>query len=144
MTPESDQPVPAEYRTLVLVGFNGSPRGDRALAYAAGHAARTGADLLLVLAGEDPALWPTQAVHRDRRIRALLAHAEALLANLEVHWRMQISEASPSTALRKTAQQHHADLIVVGASAPRWHRLLTDRVGTALARDAASPLLVVP
>ncbi|MGF1428668.1 universal stress protein [Kitasatospora sp. LaBMicrA B282] len=129
---------------LVVVGFNGSRRSDRALAYAAGHAARTGADLLLVLAGEDPAPWPTHAVPRERRIRRLHAQAESLLLGLEVHWQLLVSAAGPRSALRQSARRYQADLIVVGASAPHWHRLLTDRVGAALARSAPSPILVVP
>ncbi|MDH6108435.1 nucleotide-binding universal stress UspA family protein [Kitasatospora sp. MAP12-15] len=142
-TTSARRPCP-EQRVLVLVGFNGSPRGDRALAYAAGHAARTGADLLLLAADEDPALWPTHVRRRDQRVQALLRQAEAVLAGLDVRWRMQISDAAPSAALRDCARRCHADLIVVGASTARWRRLLSHRVGAALARDAPAPILVVP
>ncbi|MFI9272142.1 universal stress protein [Kitasatospora sp. NPDC052896] len=142
-TSAARRPSP-EHRVLVLVGFNGSPRGERALAYAAGHAARTGAELLLLAADEDPALWPTHARQRDQRLRTLVGRAEAALAGLDVNWRMRISGAAPSAALRESAREYRADLIVVGASTTRWRRLLSRQVGATLARDAPAPLLVVP
>jgi nucleotide-binding universal stress UspA family protein len=132
------------HHPLVLVGFNGSPRADRALSYAAGHAMRSGAELLLVLAGEELSPWPTHTAQRERRIHRLLAQADSLLAGLPLPWRLLVCADSPRTALRASARRHRADLIVVGASTPRWSALLSDRVGAALTRNAPSPILVVP
>jgi nucleotide-binding universal stress UspA family protein len=55
-----------------------------------------------------------------------------------------VANQDPVTkALREAACRQHADLIVVGASAGRWHRLLNDHVGAALARTAPAPTLIV-
>ncbi|MCQ4044764.1 universal stress protein [Streptantibioticus rubrisoli] len=133
-----------DHAPLILVGYNGTPHGDRALAYAVGQATRMGAELLLMVAGEDPALWPTHAARRTRRIRALLARAEEQLAGLGTRWRLGISDAEPTQALSDSAHRYHADLIVVGSSGKGWHRLFSDRVGCSLARTTHTPFLIAP
>ncbi len=134
----------ADHIPLILVGYNGTAPGDRALAYAVGQAARMGAELLLMVAGEDPGLWPTHAARRTRRIRALLTRAEEQLAGRETRWRLGISDAEPTQALSDSAHRYQADLIVVGSSKKGWHRLFSDRVGCSLARTTRTPVLIIP
>jgi nucleotide-binding universal stress UspA family protein len=127
---------------LYLVGFHGSRAGERALAYAIGQAARTRAELLVVVADLDPALWPTQERARRLEVAALLARVESVAAGTDVRWRLLTTSASPVRALREEAREYRADLIVVGANS-RGRRGIFRHLGSRLADWAPAPVLVV-
>jgi hypothetical protein len=71
--------------TLYLVGFRATRASERALAYAAGQAMRHGAELLVVVADLDPALWPTQERARRLEVAALRARVGPHLGERACH-----------------------------------------------------------
>lgn len=130
------------HASLYLVGFHGSPAGERALAYAVGQAKRHAAELVIVVADVDLALWPHQERARRLHIITLRARVETLLKGTGLSWTIRLSSRAPVTALRDEAREQQADLIVVGAG--RRRRLgLSRQVGGRLAAWAPAPVLVV-
>lgn len=106
-------------RTIV-VGVDGSVDSQRALEWTAELARALGADVVAVHAlgllshlGQSERVSPAQE-HRDE-VRALLENEwTAVLRSSGVRHRCLVVEGNPVLALMATADEQHADLVVVG------------------------------
>ena len=127
---------------LYLVGFHATRASERALAFAVGQAMRQGAEVLVVVADLDPAMWPTQERARRLEVAALRATVEAAFSGTDVPCRILLTTGRPVQALRDRAREHRADLIVVGANS-RARKAFLRRIGSALADRAPAPVVVV-
>ncbi|WP_017606617.1 universal stress protein [Nocardiopsis alkaliphila] len=137
----------------VIVGVDGSKTGERALAWAAGEAARRGWPLLLVHALDMPLVMsvyagPTRFPPSEEiteRGRDLLERAQARVRELEPDLRVETDLAleDPAKALlRRSAPQ---DLLVTGSRGLGAARsALEASVSVRLAARAECPVVVVP
>jgi nucleotide-binding universal stress UspA family protein len=133
----------------IVVGIDGSPESDAALALAMELGAR--ADRLDVVAVVDERL-PTnmvpvggaiEIVQWDEIVAARRAHAERLVAAVPGDFPREIRIGDPAQELAHVAQE--ADLLVVGSR--RWgplSRLVVGSTGEELMRETPCSLLLVP
>lgn len=138
--------------TVILVGVDGSPDSDRALAAAAELAAQTHHDLVAVhvthipaLAAADPA-WAGAVVSAlDETVDHCHMTCEVTLATATVPWTFDVRHGDPATELLQAGIDHNAVCIVVGRHGHRrlTHRLLGS-VTNRLVQHADRPILVVP
>jgi nucleotide-binding universal stress UspA family protein len=122
------------FRTIVA-GTNAHLKGRNAVALAHELAWATDARLLLVAAhAHGP--QPADLVRRLRALRNELA-PEALV--------LTVADASPASALRRVAEEHEADLIVVGARRRgRRRRVFEGEPGMRVLRHATCAVAVAP
>jgi nucleotide-binding universal stress UspA family protein len=147
MTPPDRTSEPP--RKLLLATDLG-PRSDRALDRAAALAAYWQAELVILHALEiSDAGMPDQGeVSSWRRppdpVRVAWKHLEADLSAIGKRATVIIGEGDPATAILRTAEAEHCDLIVVGVARDELlGRLRVGRTTDRLLRRARSPLLVV-
>jgi nucleotide-binding universal stress UspA family protein len=123
----------------VVVGADGSPGGERALRFAAKHADRLGADLVVVTAENN-----TRANDPKIAEHALIAQvAGCRAAHPRLTIRLRVVEVGAGEALLRAARA--AQLVVVGA--PRHHgaaRPPLGETGWGLLRTCPCPVVVVP
>jgi nucleotide-binding universal stress UspA family protein len=130
---------------LVVVGVDGSPGGRRALSWALGLAARTGAILQVVTAYDhtDALL----AAHRERRMADRVQEADiraacATCETLPVIAR-EVTLGDPAGVL--TDPGRGADILVIGTHGHgRLRTALLGSTGEGCIRHAKCPVVVVP
>ena len=146
---------------LVIVGYDGSPDADRAIDFAASRLGAGAARVVTVwepgLAAAQPA--PTLAVpvpsspEEDRRLEAAAreiadagaARARAAGLRAEPETRLGIGVGQTAEALFEVAEQHDADLVVVGRRGMGLVKsAVLGSVSDAAVRDGRRPVLVVP
>ncbi len=139
----------------VVVGTDGSDNARHALAWVAGVAVPSDAEVVAVhclglLFHPDAgalgpgALEPAQS-HRDE-IRALLDGAwTAPLRDAGVRFRAELRDGSPVTVLLAVADEVDADLLVVGRrGAGGFPGLLLGSTSSQLAQSSTRPVTIVP
>ncbi|WP_229399397.1 universal stress protein [Micromonospora okii] len=149
------RPLPFERGTdgprVVLVGVDGTRTSLRAASYAAGLARRQGAGLVVVFVSS-PAAFAGLAPGLDAG--AVQRNHDELAADLREEFRRSAEELGlPITFLARrgdayaelcaAADEHRADLVVVGSSEQAGHRLVGS-VATRLVRRGRWPVVVVP
>ena len=134
----------------VIVGHDGHPTGDRALATAADLASRLNAHLHVVHSvtledyGIDPDTDAFEAT-RDRNVAAERERITAALADTTVPWTYHEERGEPAACLAQLARDLDAAFIVVGASHRGLLRhAMSGAVSKHLLHDQSRPVLVVP
>ena len=134
----------------VVAGYDGSPSSRNALAYAAGVSKRLGRPLLVVYVCSsgvycEPLTGQVVGVPRDTEAleRWLLAELDQVTGHAEVDVHVRTRRGSPARELAATAEEFHADALVIGAPAHFWHRVMGSVSGW-LARHASCPVIIVP
>jgi nucleotide-binding universal stress UspA family protein len=129
-------------RTKLLVGYDGTPEGEDALALARLLAAPLGAAMVAACVAPVPhRLGARDRLARHER-RAEQTLAAAAGDDLQ---RRPVVSASPARGLFELVEHEHADLLVVGSS----HRgglgvLMAGGVGRALLQGAPCPVAIAP
>lgn len=134
----------------VIVGFDGSPSSEHALAYAAGMSRRTAGSLLvayIATGGSSVGLapFPPEAATAWRaydasRVRKL---AEEVLEGTGTDWQFTTAYGEAAAGINQLSARHRVDLLVVGRSrTPVRH--VRGSVPARLARHARCPITVVP
>lgn len=130
----------------VLVALDGSPEAWHALELGANLAHRDGAQLTLVAAWERPRFAGDEPAADDvvsRRIAEadlLLARAVEYLPDTAVE--CEVVEGPAAGAILRTAQEHEADVIVMGARGLGRFRAALGSVSQRVVHDAACPVLI--
>nr|WP_240323313.1 MULTISPECIES: universal stress protein [Amycolatopsis] len=136
---------------IVLAGVDGSPTALRAGAYAAGLARRQRSRLVLVYVLAPPA-WTGMATGylaaaQEQAYEATIDEMRRPIRDLADEANMPITfivrRGDAFTELRRAAVELHADLVVVGASESRGHRIVGS-VANRLVRSGLWPVTVVP
>ncbi|MFC5290017.1 universal stress protein [Actinokineospora guangxiensis] len=135
----------------ILVGVDGSDTAMRAAAFAFGAARREGGGLVVVYVACHSALaafGPAIASAAEHEAAACLGEelreqVRAAAEELDVPVTFIRTHGDPCTALREAADDHQADMVVVGASQSAGHRF-AGSVATKLIRTGHWPVLVVP
>ena len=136
----------------LVLGYDGSPASQGALAVATDLARRLHAQLHVVHAIDltDYPIDPDQADWEERGERALAAGREAIEAALRYStgWSYHEWRGDPAQLLCKLADAHDALMVIVGirhgGRMPVLHRLITGSVSRRLAEQANCPVLIVP
>lgn len=136
----------------VVVGVDGSDNGDKALAWAARHAQRRGAQLDIVLGWQSPAgaVTPMGMAYVPPPLEAIKADAEKRLerslesCNLnEIEHEAIIAERDAASLLCETAEG--ADLLVVGSRGLGGFKgLILGSVSARCANEGPCPVAIVP
>ena len=150
----------ADRARTVVAPVDGTPEGERALAFAAVAARRLGAALELFhvvrpappLTVDPPLVAPTADAESLATARAdALAHAREYLASLGRRLgggapvRTRLEEGEPAPAIVARAREHDAALLVLPTHARgAFARALLGSVALPVARDAPVPVLLVP
>jgi nucleotide-binding universal stress UspA family protein len=136
--------------TEIIVGVDGSPRGDDAAAFARRVAELTGARLALASAFPYEDFPPSRAADHDFReylresTMAMLDRTRATLNGGEVAVHA-IADVSPARALHRLAEHLGASLVVVGPShRGRLGRVLIGSTAERLLHGSPCPVAVVP
>lgn len=117
----------------ILVGYDGSEKGGRALQLAADLTERASSILTVVVACETKQAG-TQ----------LIDWATAYLESYRLSWRPSLIEGSPSEAIIRTVQDEGSDLIVVGSHGQsRLHELAFGSTTNHVLEYAPSSILIV-
>jgi nucleotide-binding universal stress UspA family protein len=137
---------------LVVVGIDGSATAWRAFAWACGHARRERCDVLcvyvstnrswisLVPAGDAAALVADSAEYAAEDIRGELMRTAR---SFDVAARFEHRCGDPAQELIRVAQEHGADLMIIGASAQPLHKV-AGSLASRLLRCRHIPVVVVP
>jgi nucleotide-binding universal stress UspA family protein len=142
-------PVPAAAREPsigpVLVAYDGSPVGERALERAAAVVGRHGSVTVVnVLSAQSVgARLETVSDERRARQRELLAEAGAVLARCHVTAEVVGAAGDPVAELLRAVDEHGTRLLVVGHGRGRTRHPLRGSVALRLLRAATCDVLVV-
>jgi len=127
---------------VVLVSYDRSPACDNALAYAAGIAERTYAQLV-VLFVDDTVKLACAPDDPARVVEAVAAEVGQVLDHRTTRYDVAVAAGDPAGVIQRVAADLRADVVVVGrAHHPRLHPF--GSVPTRLARRADQPVVVVP
>jgi nucleotide-binding universal stress UspA family protein len=136
---------------LIVVGVDGSPSSDRALAWAVAEARQRGGRVRVVTAtgyAKDYGGMAETSTAREARLKAETEQANAL-GRLHVNGGDDVVEASevlhgpPVHVL--VGEAHHADLLVVGSRGHgRVRDALVGSVAQGCIRNASCPVVVLP
>lgn len=150
------EPPPFERGTdgprVILVGVDGSDTSMRAAAYACGLARRQRCHLVAAYVATSAAwAWTWAVPGAGAVLQSTLDEVEAELRReirrLAEESRVPVSFLSqrgdPYTGLRAMAEEFKADIVVVGASSQKSHRLFGS-IATRLVRLGRWPVTVVP
>jgi nucleotide-binding universal stress UspA family protein len=136
--------------TKVLIGVDGSDRSEDAVAFGRALALAAGAPVILAMAHQteprQPRLdgAPAYAGLREEAETMLARYALMLLDVGDVERRL-LADHSPARALKATAEQAGAGIIVVGSShVGRLGRVLPGSTAERLLHGAPCPVAVVP
>lgn len=136
--------------TALVVGHDGHPAGERALATAVDLAGKLGAHLHVVHSvnledyGIDPDTDGFEET-RDRNVAAERERITAALADTTVPWTYHEERGEPAACLAQLARDLDAAFIVVGASHRGLLRhAMSGAVSKHLLHDQSRPVLVVP
>jgi nucleotide-binding universal stress UspA family protein len=141
---------PAESRPCVVVGYDGSPASDVALARAVERVGSTGR-LYVVRAWEPPGPSRGEGFYQEVIDRAQ-ADAEALLDGLgdrhpeldAVTWEKELIGGPAAKAIADVAATRHADEIILGTRGFGRVRALLGSVAHEVIHLAACPVTVIP
>ncbi|WFE34213.1 universal stress protein [Micromonospora sp. WMMD975] len=145
------RPLPFERGTdgprVVLVGVDGTRTSLRAAAYAAGLARRQGSGLVVVFVSSPPpysgiVAGAVQQTH-DELADELRAECRRGAEELDLPVTFLCRRGDAYAELCRAADEHRADLVVVGSSEQAGHRLVGS-VATRLVRTGRWPVVVVP
>jgi nucleotide-binding universal stress UspA family protein len=133
----------------ILVGYDGSAAGRKAFDAALELAAKHGAELYVVSVARPSEVGDdveTEAVieHSRQYHRRLLAELKTSVATKGVKAHYEVAVGHPAEQIIYHADQHHADLIVVGdRGRSKFSRLLLGSVSKQVTEHAGRPVLVV-
>ena len=134
----------------LVVGHDGHPSADRALATAVDLATRLNAHLHVVHSvtledyGVDPDTDAFEAA-RDRNVAAERERISKALADTRISWTYHEERGEPASCLAQLARDHDAAFIVVGASHRGLLRhAMSGAVSKHLLHEQSRPVLVVP
>jgi nucleotide-binding universal stress UspA family protein len=127
--------------SVLVVGFDGTPRSGYALVYAAGLADRTGAHLVVVRA--DKACQPGTYSELQRIQAVTEREVRAIIGAVTCTFDIAVTGGDPAIAIENMAGNVHADLLVVGRSRNRLRHPFAS-VPSRLVRRSDRPVLVVP
>lgn len=135
---------------VIMVGVDGSDTSMRAAAYACGLARRQRCHLVVAYVAA-PSAWAWVVPGADAVLQCTLDELEAELRReirlLAEESRIPVSflsrRGNPYPCLRQMAGEVKADIVVVGASTQRGHRLVGS-IGTRLVRLGRWPITIVP
>jgi nucleotide-binding universal stress UspA family protein len=133
----------------ILVGYDGSAAGRKAFDAALELAAKHGAELYVVSVARPSEVGDdveTEAVieHSRQYHRRLLAELKTSVATKGVKVHSEVAVGHPAEQIIYHADQHHADLIVVGdRGRSKFSRLLLGSVSKQVTEHAGRPVLVV-
>jgi nucleotide-binding universal stress UspA family protein len=140
------------YQTIV-VGTDGSDTADLALARAAELARLAGAALHVVSAyeprparvgGAPPAAEAAEwSVGPDFKVEAVLDRAVAQVRNAGVEVEVHPAKGDPGDAIIASAEQHGADLIVLGSKGMQGARRMLGSVPNKVSHRAPCDVLIV-
>ena len=140
----SPQATISETPHRVVVGVDGSEGSDRALAWAAAEAERSGAILQVVTAFKPGYEFITPDEVRESMLQVIdraTSQVAALAPTVKVEG--DYHEGSPAEVLINTG--HHADLLVVGSRGQGGFRgLLLGSVSQQCSLHADCPVVIVP
>lgn len=136
---------------IAVVGYDGSEAARVAVEGAAREVGDKGRLIILCSAGPAPELsgaFDLRRVVSDGRERAR-AELEALLMEaprevLDKDIELVIDEQPPAKAILEAAEQHHADLIVIGSRGLGARRTALGSVSNGVLHGAKVPVLVFP
>jgi nucleotide-binding universal stress UspA family protein len=156
-TPSSLSEVPARAQvpalSRIVVGIDGSADALRAAAFAAGLAARLGAEVIGVHAMGLLEAWGDDESTADKHLPEARERARA---SMEGPWRqpfidhgvahrVELRDGNPVHVLLTAAEELHADLIVVGSrGAGELAERLMGSTSTQITERSAIPVVVVP
>lgn len=150
MTDAAAQPQRhAERRTTMVIGMDGSETSMRAAAYAIGLAARQPARLIFLhvtntaSASMAPQVLPDLLATGAQMNADLHATLVGSIDSAETQWELRHTVGNPFHELMQLAADEAADLVVVGASTHRGHRLVGS-LAVHLVKSARWPVTVVP
>jgi nucleotide-binding universal stress UspA family protein len=140
---------------MIVVAVDGSESAARAVRWTAEHARPLGARVVAVHALEEPvyAVPPMVAVSMGplppevrTEVRTVLERDWcAPLADAGIEYQAELVDGPPAAAIIRVAQQHDADLVVVGSRGRGgFSELLLGSVSHQLAHHVARPLVIVP
>lgn len=134
----------------IVVGVDGSDASAEAAEAAGRLAADLGAKVTAVYVRQLPTTVPPfgTAFYLDsywEEVERLAAErATEALDGLGAPWRFEVRSGDPAVQLERAAEEHGADLVVVGARGHSvTHRLLLGSVSTRLVHHARQPVLVI-
>jgi nucleotide-binding universal stress UspA family protein len=135
---------------VILVGVDGSDTSMRAAAYACGLARRQHCHLVAAYV-VTPSAWawviPGAGALLQSTLNEIEAEVRREIRRLAEESRIPVSFLSrlgnPYPCLRAVAEEVQADIVVVGASAKRAHRMVGS-IATRLVRLGRWPITVVP
>jgi nucleotide-binding universal stress UspA family protein len=135
--------------TKILIGVDGSERSEDAVAFGRGLALAADARVVLAMVHRSEPLRPAAEEHeaflRDDAQRTLARLAVALDDVADLRLRPVIANTSVAHALKTTAEQEQAGIIVVGSShTGRLGRVLPGSTAERLLHGAPCPVAVVP
>ena len=135
----------------ILVGVDGSDASAQATEMAGRLAVDLDAKLTVVFVRQLPTVpaspfgvtMDLDAYWEDQE-RLASSRAVGVLNKFGVAWRLEVRTGDPAVQLERAAEEHGADLIVVGTRGHSVaHRLLLGSVSTRLLHHARRPVLVV-
>jgi nucleotide-binding universal stress UspA family protein len=143
----------------ILIGVDGSPYSDAALAEVAKRSWPDDTEVLIVNAyelplGPSPEVWPVSPHYYEELDRAVRAKSDAIIKAAEQKLKAALGNnfrienrsilGSPRAVILEEAQNWKADLIVVGSHGyPTWERLLLGSVSQAVVAHAKCSVEVV-
>lgn len=127
---------------VIVAAFGRSEGSGRALTYAAGLAARTGARLVVINVDDSAAALDYPAGQQDR-VEDVAGEVRDLLDDALCRCEVVVEKGEPAAALRRIAGDLQADLLVVG-QARHPYKHIFGSVSARLARSANQPVLIVP
>ncbi len=136
---------------VIMTGVDGSRTSMRAAAYAAGLARRQSSRLVVVYVAA-PSVWaamsPAPAGEAMQQvINSVIGEVrEAILERSEelgVPIRFVVRAGDPFEALKRSATEEQADMVVIGASESAGHRLVGS-LASRMVRGGRWPVTVVP
>jgi nucleotide-binding universal stress UspA family protein len=134
----------------ILVGVDGSDASAEAVTLAGRLAADLDAKLTAVYVRQLPTTVPPfgAGIYLDsywEELERLAGERTAAALNgIGAPWRFEVRTGDPAIQLQQSADEHGADLIVVGARGHSVaHRLLLGSVSTRLVHHARRPVLIV-
>jgi nucleotide-binding universal stress UspA family protein len=133
---------------VVVVGYDGSPPADQALAYAA-RRARSGGRVVVVHAFEPTPDW-LGSPYYQRALDARQSHGRELLRALEersdlgAELTTSLLEGPPARAIVAAADARDADEIVIGSRGFGAVRGVLGSVSHAILHEAERPVVVIP
>jgi nucleotide-binding universal stress UspA family protein len=140
---------PGQGGPVLVVGFDASETAYRALHYALGMALRQGGEVIaafaqtLTTSSWHPATELAVVGSLPELTDKMAAEIDEACDTCQVPVRLVVGLGTPISVLTKTAEEHHADLVVVGASNKSLHRVLGS-VGVQAVRLRRWPVTVIP